>query len=65
MGTRFAHGFDAQPVQRYDTLWLVLLSDTEDLIMGFSLKVSVPAALRPVALRLWVYISAKSLADMV
>ena len=29
MGKRFANDFDAQPVQRNDTLWLVILSNIE------------------------------------
>ena len=29
--------FDAQPVQVYDTLWLILLSDTECAIVGLGL----------------------------
>jgi len=36
MGTWFTYGFDAQPVQRHDTLCLVLLSDMEHFIVGFS-----------------------------
>ena len=39
MGTWFAHDFDAQPVQRYDTLQLIISSDTEHLIMGLGLQV--------------------------
>ena len=39
MGTWFAYGIDAQPVQRYKTLRLALLSDTECFIVGFSLHI--------------------------
>ena len=31
--------FDAQPVQRYETFQLVLLSDTECFIVGFSVHI--------------------------
>ena len=37
METWLAHGFDAQPVQRYETLLLVLLSGTVHFIVSFSL----------------------------
>ena len=39
MGKQFAHGFDAQPVQRCETLCLILLSNTERFIVGFSLHI--------------------------
>jgi len=39
MGTRLAHAFDAQPVQRCEMLWLILLSDTEHFIVGLGLHI--------------------------
>ena len=39
MGKRFANDFDAQPVQRNDTLRLVILSDIELCIVGLDFVV--------------------------
>ena len=39
METWFVHRFDSQPVQRYNTLWLITLIDMKHLIVGLGLQV--------------------------